>query len=906
MKYFVYLLKGYNNYFNRIIKGYETIAEYLAELGAGNYFLYSKEVNYNPADNVSTKLVMNDCPFEPDYLIYVDDQSNIISRWFVMETVKTRQGQFEHTLRRDVIYDYHEGLLSSPVYVQKGMLQDNDPFILNSEGMSFNEIKTEETLLKDNTKSAWVVAYVAKDTFVGAPNVQVPDETILDYTTLEEIAQENNIDIDVLIALFDGATHKYISGTFTFKAWANFLDNSALELYISSYRDTDFNSVGYQQGPDWHTPTSDCFAKIGGQAVNWEYNLKTNQAAGKLFSDALDNHINDIKELWPSFTGDNFVSAELIAKLQNVNKPIFINGLYKRIKITALTSREAKYSLPITGDLGTIINQFASAWNATQSDPELQLTDISGGTFFLNNVKETDFTAVLETITDSSDIPSVEITFSSTHNVINDQVYDMIAMPYNDIEVEGANITSNGSVAQKIAQALAIKETEKIYDVQLLPYCPFPEAISSNGITIDNLTEHQDYDFILRHNAVLTESKNIDRSEYSVIPQPDGIMATYTWSPALGDMISPGILNFGYQAQRPNLGTVTMTRIEGTDTFEIIVNCEDLTALNKILVSVWVEYKSNRTVNESVVLYPKKSSFSVNIEHQLSLRDSMKIESQCNKYRLVSPNYQGSFDFNVAKNGGSCSGFIAECTYKPYSPYIKVVPQFSYLYGTNFGDARGLICGGDFSLPRLNSAWEQYEFQNKNYQNIFNREIQSLDLEQSIEQRMRAVSGGVGILTGGVAGAAGGAMASGNWIGAVVGGVAGTAGSAIGFGLDMDYLARQQRDQRTLAIDKFNYQLGNIKALPYTITKVGTFDINSKIWPFIEYYTCTEQEKTALENKILFESMTVMRIGYVRDYYGIFGEPRYFKGELIRNTELAEDNHIFEAIYAELLKGVYI
>ena len=49
-----------------------------------------------------------------------------------------------------------------------------------------------------------------------------------------------------------------------------------------------------------------------------------------------------------------------------------------------------------------------------------------------------------------------------------------------------------------------------------------------------------------------------------------------------------------------------------------------------------------------------------------------------------------------------------------------------------------------------------------------------------------------------------------------------------------------------------------------------------------------------------------MRIGTFGEFYQIYDTPRYFKGELIRNTEIAEDNHIFEAIYAELLKGVYI
>lgn len=94
--------------------------------------------------------------------------------------------------------------------------------------------------------------------------------------------------------------------------------------------------------------------------------------------------------------------------------------------------------------------------------------------------------------------------------------------------------------------------------------------------------------------------------------------------------------------------------------------------------------------------------------------------------------------------------------------------------------------------------------------------------------------------------------------------------------------------------------------MPQSITKVGAFDISSKIFPVLEFYTCSEQEKTALKNKIKYESMTVMRIGCLGDYYGISGELNYFKGELIRCDEIADDYHVLNDIYQELLKGVFI
>ena len=300
----------------------------------------------------------------------------------------------------------------------------------------------------------------------------------------------------------------------------------------------------------------------------------------------------------------------------------------------------------------------------------------------------------------------------------------------------------------------------------------------------------------------------------------------------------------------------------------------------------------------------KQASFSTIIEHSLTIKNSIKIDSECDFYRLASPNYQGIFEFNVAKNGGNVEFFKAYCTYKPYTPFIKVTPKFNYLYGEDYNDNRGLICGGDFSLPRSSSAWQQYQLENKNYQNIFNREIQNLTVEQTLQMRQQIITGSLGIAAAGITGGVLGAQAGGVY-GAIAGAAVGTAGSSVGFGLDIDMLAIRQREEKSLAIDKYNYQLGNIKALPYTLTKVGAFDINSKIWPFIETYLATDEEIEALENKIKYESMTVMRIDIIGRYMGAFEEPHYLKGELIRNEEIAEDNHVFEALYAEFVKGVY-
>jgi hypothetical protein len=67
------------------------------------------------------------------------------------------------TLRRDVIADYYKEIIESPCFIEKALLNINDPGIWNSENMTFNQILANKYLLKDNTKSAWIVGYLPKN-----------------------------------------------------------------------------------------------------------------------------------------------------------------------------------------------------------------------------------------------------------------------------------------------------------------------------------------------------------------------------------------------------------------------------------------------------------------------------------------------------------------------------------------------------------------------------------------------------------------------------------------------------------------------------------------------------------------------------------------------------------------------
>ena len=65
----------YNNYYNRIIKKFDTIAEYDAFIGSGGNIQEFYDIQFNPSDGVSTEQIVNwgNNTWTPDYLVVYDD-----------------------------------------------------------------------------------------------------------------------------------------------------------------------------------------------------------------------------------------------------------------------------------------------------------------------------------------------------------------------------------------------------------------------------------------------------------------------------------------------------------------------------------------------------------------------------------------------------------------------------------------------------------------------------------------------------------------------------------------------------------------------------------------------------------------------------------------------------------------
>ena len=154
----LYFLK-YNNYFNRTYKKEKQLISYLDyEVGR----VEDCEL-WNPNDGVYTE---QDLEYEyemgkvfPDYMIAAVG-SEIESRWFVLDGKRLSNGMYHMSLKRDIIADEIDKILDSPMYVQRALLPENNTLIYNGENISVNQIKTDETPIKDNSSVAWIVGYL--------------------------------------------------------------------------------------------------------------------------------------------------------------------------------------------------------------------------------------------------------------------------------------------------------------------------------------------------------------------------------------------------------------------------------------------------------------------------------------------------------------------------------------------------------------------------------------------------------------------------------------------------------------------------------------------------------------------------------------------------------------------------
>ena len=781
------LLSNYNNYYNRTYKRNNTYQEYI-NASASNILGIEKSYNFNIKDGVNIDHIFNvdSNVDEPNYCLLLNETDNsIASRWFVVEWEKVRGNQYHGILRRDLLADNYEAITTAPCFIEKGYVGPQDSSIFNKENITVNQIKTSETLLKDDSNTAWIVGYIAQD------HPALSDKQFTLDPEVDMVISGNHTDWEYG-SLVDGTEHTTLNITspestmrFVIR-WVTFSNDFRYEF--------DFNSSSHSTKRIGPPQVLDYWSVNNGQSYldsNWYSGINWNTCVDKVF---LDN------PSWTNISDYNYLLGLAGKTIQ------FNDGVYKVSLVGETESLQNDWSYWANGELYNYLYSIV--------DAGADITD----TYRYPVAYRLQLKKFRFTLTEVTSVQgSYKYSLPQTVRKLDDAPYKMFCMPYYTGEytyrfsVDGSSyINVDKDVQMAWAMSIAKELGNSLYDLQILPYCPITNW--------EMATER----------AIWSKGKTVD-VDYVVLKGASD-------------------LNYGY---------CSFCDVSSKEQF-----------LNKYTIEI----------------------------------KNYKVENQCDMYRLCSPNYASVFEFNAARNDG-VEGYIVRYTYKPYQPFINVAPKFGRLYGKDFKDNRGLILAGDFSLPIVTDAWINYQLNNKNYQLAFDRQIENMEVNYGWQRAQGIANAVVGTIQGGTTGAMAGGMIGGA-PGAVIGGVLGTGASLAGGIMDVNMQEALHNEALDFAKDNFGFQLGNIKALPNTLNKVSSIVANSKLFPFVEYYTCTDEERQALVDKIKYNGMSIGRIGHIIDFKNP-SEQTYVKGQLIR-LEGKYDTHEINEIANEFMKGWYI
>lgn len=956
----IIFLRGFNNYFNRVIKKYSTLTDYQSNSTA---YVNFEGINFNPNDGVVTELVLgnesqkeNNLPLDwenigtPDYCVCYEMEGTpsaavIKSRWFILESERLRSGQYRIALKRDVVAEHFNTIKSSPCFIEKGMVNDIENSLLyNKESMTYNQIKTNEFPLKDPTQCGWIVGYVAKDKPESATTVSTTvllEGTPTEYITDDEVpgltdllgpgdnkiyreTQYSTIEFHIPTiynysvtnssgtvgtsksfnyVTFQMRSNRQIQDMFTYNSNSmvpqaayqsgNTTGNISGESnLLASKKGTYYGYSEFYKIKPQYTSSANLMAYdstvittpssgLSSQTNTHESVLKYSPSSLSTMNDhpaALNTYMRINGEITLTMSGYNVCSysysGSSISTVQDLNGKVIklsdnkyyyitVNTLSPEVFLYANNTYISDFELDNTSSVTSGITKHVINSTLTNGAAAEFITRwksyINGSinnygnnnTAFYSKLYYT-YNVVLSQISTETLLCNIPIYSGRNHTYDNSA--DLFAIPYGEIPFKtssgGTSINTTYNRGLAIARAISTKFGDNAcYDLQLVPYCP--------SLIVRDYIETNDY----------LPAYNLDATSLQYV---------YTGSIASG---------------------------------------------NECGFVLWCS-TSKGTFDIDFTLDPNVGS-----DRDISNPLIYKLTNETQLCRLASPNFNGQFEFSLAKNNG-VTKFNVDYTYKPYAPYIHVNPDFKFLYshrpdGQDWNDAYGLICGGDFSLNFITTYWQTYVNNNKNFQQIFDRQIQNMDVNNAIALEKQEFQATVGAITSAIGGAMGGAAAgatagslAGPWgalaggiVGGIGGGVGSYAASSYGAEKDKEWLQRQQAEARSFAIDMYGYQLGNIKAMPYSIKGTESLTNNNKIWPILELYNATDLEVDLLIEKIKYNGMTIMAVGNIKDYYTSPDFDKVFiKGQLIRleSDEINDDFHIADAIYQEINKGVYI
>ena len=693
---------NFKNYTDRLCNRLETVNEYR------QYALHELlDIQFNMGDGIRTTQIVNVDLNGGNYLV-VSENNVILSRWYIMETDWLRMGQARLHLKRDVIDDFIMDIKDQRFIIQRGMppYQDDyyDPIVFNDEKIKVNRIKLGEVLVKDDAEYPWIIAYVDKQTnlkysYKETFQIEDPSTTNRDYpfANIAEIANNYGRESDLQYVTNTTMENPVVS------VYANAQEDAGdYSLYKYSYYAEQLGS-GYStmmiSNPNVGVSGWEILGSRAGYCDSTRHPQPSDYRPRSIFSMKTSSPTNAQNIGMFSMDAREFKNYCVQANQQTYDCTPNENTLLRDIRV-ALGNPE----------FGQGRNESATG-NILWAVPDVQIVP-----YPTNIQRYYRFSATKTTKTRVDMLPGYGEVFNNFYNVVSSS--------FNPFEGQGGGTTNSGiSVAGEYVEYT---------------------------ITMDYIGTEPEGSFQIAANS---SARN---------KQVSGLF----------DIICTPYVDSTYESS-----TGTLIQLEKETTLRFY---QSLAALNSSavydiqIVPYGPKVRNNKpsfaffTDSQSVVFLTNIES----LDYQKTIRvadlppNGIGLEEGglgdakytkafyiTSMYRLCDPGYNGVFEFSGAANGG-VDKLNVYVNLRPYNPFIHVAPKFGGLYGDTFDDARGLTCGSNFSITTKSDAWATYELNNKNYQQMFNRQIQNLEVTHDIQDTQQIWNAVGGTLSGAVSGTA--------------------------------------------------------------------------------------------------------------------------------------------------------
>ena len=482
----MYPLK-FNNYYNRIIKKFKTLNEYLE---AATDYLNVEEIpiNFKPGDGMNTTQILN-IPLNEqnpekdiDYLLITDLNGNIKSRWFVIEKTYKNYRQYELKLLRDIVADNYDVLTKSTIYLEKGYINENNikdpnPLIFNKEDFSANQIKQEEIELKDKSRCKWIVGYMNKNSIIkdegkqfksyhswknkaASPDLNVESIASQSWSSFidKKLAYPTNYYFEFNVALTLAPYSEYYKYTL-YKNQSSLYDLPRRKISQADYQTSGstIQTLAHDSNPlfqstmpsksDWNlmdtyliaaeTPTPSKPDKYGCSKSNWETAFNLNNKI--VYESSTNKYYKIIVDAEPNTTSTSY-------HVDPDRDPLWYEPLHEMVKKTGCNITKSAFNFDI------IIN----------FSPKLaiHLVEIANEGYYVEIYPD----EMNQTINEAYNAFAIP--------VIEDKLFFYAAGDDGTeiINFESTDYNSAFSIAQEI-----LNISNEALDLQLLPYCPLPD-----------------------------------------------------------------------------------------------------------------------------------------------------------------------------------------------------------------------------------------------------------------------------------------------------------------------------------------------------------------------------------------------------------------------------------------------